>query len=87
MLTCREVSERSNDYLDGRLGFWRGMEMRLHLLACRYCRAFVRQMQAAIRLVDGAGHALPDDEAPEAVMEAFRRKRLNGDEVGPDKAP
>ena len=78
MLTCREVSERSNDYLDGRLGFWPRMEVRMHLLACGYCRAFMKQMRTAIRLIDEYGYTLPPEDAPEALMDAFRRRAPSG---------
>lgn len=77
MLTCREVSEKANDYLDGRLSLWPRMQVRIHLVACRYCRAFMGQMRAAIRLIDRYGYTLPED-APEALMDAFRRRSASG---------
>lgn len=82
MLTCREVTERSNDYLDGRLGFWPRMEVRMHLMACRYCRAFMKQMRTTIRLVEKYGYTLPPEDAPEALMDAFRRRSASGSGAG-----
>ena len=77
MLTCREVSEKANDYLDGRLGLWPRMQVRMHLLACRYCRAFMSQMRTVIRLIDTYGYTRPE-AAPEALMAAFRRRSDSG---------
>ena len=78
MLTCRQVTDRANDYLDGELGFWPTMEVRMHLLACRYCRAFMKQMRTAIRLIDEYGFTLPPDVAPQYLMDAFRRRTRGG---------
>lgn len=84
MLTCREVTERANEYLDHELGFWPAMEVRMHLLACRYCRGFMKQMRTVIRLVRKYGYTLPEDElggdpvgavTNRELLEAFRNRR------------
>lgn len=74
MLTCREVTEQTNDLIDGRLGFWPAMKVRMHLLACKHCRAFVRQMRAVVRLIDQYGYTLPPMEPGEDLLDAFRRR-------------
>lgn len=84
MLTCREVSDRANQYLDGELGFWPAMQVRMHLMACRYCRRFMQQTRTVIRLVEKYGYTLPEDEFDghaasafrhDDLMERFRRRR------------
>lgn len=74
MLTCRELSERADDYIDGKLGFWSRMEVRMHLLACRYCRGFVSQTHAVVGLIRKSGHAPPPDETEQELLEAFRKR-------------
>lgn len=75
MLTCREVTERSNQYIDGELDFWSAMEVRVHLLACRYCRRFMKQMRAVASLVRETGYTLPEDKVDPKLLDAFRKRR------------
>jgi predicted anti-sigma-YlaC factor YlaD len=76
LLTCREVSERANKYVDGELGFWSALQVRMHLIGCRYCRAFVRQLRTVIKLVREHGYTLPEDEVGGDLLEALRRRRV-----------
>ena len=65
MLNCREVSERASDFLDATLPVRVRLQVRLHLLMCRICREYVRQMA----LVVGALRRLPRlAPAPELQM-------------------
>lgn len=45
MLSCREVAERASALIDGELGMFDLLQMRLHLAMCKGCNAFVRQMR------------------------------------------
>ena len=73
MISCREATERTNRYLDGELGLWSAMQVKMHLLACRYCRRLVRQMRTVVCLVNEYGYTLPPDDVDESVLDAFRR--------------
>ena len=44
MLNCKEVAERSSALIDGELGLWESLQMRLHLAMCKGCEAFLGQM-------------------------------------------
>jgi anti-sigma factor RsiW len=72
MLTCRDVTELATDYQEGALSLRRRLEVRLHLLICRFCRRYLAQM----RTVADALHRLPPEGPPEAVSDrlaaAFR---------------
>ncbi len=62
MPTCREVArEIASDGLE-RCGWWRRLRVQLHLLMCRHCRAYARQIRAlgvlARRLCEESG---PDE--------------------------
>lgn len=49
MLNCREVAERASEYIDRELS-WRGyLAIRMHLLMCRVCREYVRQLVLVTR--------------------------------------
>lgn len=79
MLRCREVTELvgtealAGGTLRQRLG------VRLHLLMCRHCRAYVR----SLRRIAAAARRMSLDEPPlaasrvEGVMAAIRRQRAS----------
>jgi predicted anti-sigma-YlaC factor YlaD len=77
MLTCKELVERSSDYLDGRVGFREKLMIRHHLLYCPNCRRFIRQM----RLIQATLRVIPEDPVPDVDtlaerLAARRRKDL-----------
>jgi predicted anti-sigma-YlaC factor YlaD len=65
MLHCREITDRTSDFLDARLPWRVRMEVRLHLMMCRFCREYVRQMT----LVVGALRRLRGPDAPGAASD------------------
>ncbi|MDP3959483.1 MAG: zf-HC2 domain-containing protein [Pseudorhodobacter sp.] len=76
MLTCREVAERSEDWLNQDLSRWQSLQMRLHLAMCKGCDRFISQMRVtrdltqAAALVD-SGHDA-DDSRIGAILSALR---------------
>jgi hypothetical protein len=61
MLTCKEVSSSiAGDGLE-RSGWWRRLEVRMHLLMCRYCRRYAAQ----IRAVNAATRGLFERTVPD----------------------
>ena len=63
MLNCREVTNRASDLIEGDLDVVTRLKIKAHLLACRHCRRFVRQMRATVALLGSGG----DDESPAPV--------------------
>ena len=52
MLSCKDLVERSSDYLDGQLRLRERLGVRAHLAMCVHCRRFIRQLklsQAVLR--------------------------------------
>jgi anti-sigma factor RsiW len=77
MLTCKELVARSSDLLDGELSFRERMAMRRHLMLCRNCRRFIKQMklaQAVVRLMPESQGADVDSLA--AHLAQKRRESL-----------
>jgi anti-sigma factor RsiW len=77
MLTCKEQVARSSDYLDGQLSFRERLMVRHHLMFCRNCRRFIRQMrlmQATLRILPQK--AVPDIDALAERLAAERRKDI-----------
>ena len=83
MLTCKEVSSSiSSDGLE-RSGWRYRLEVRLHLLICRYCRRYAAQ----IRAVNAAARSLFETTDREAVtrLEGSILDALRDPEDGPGK--
>ena len=72
MLTCIEITELIDDFLDGRLSLWTRARFQMHVGMCEHCREYLRQL-ALTR--DSLGQ-LPEPEMPEEVrdelLERFR---------------
>ena len=75
MLNCREVSDRVSDFLDARLPLRVRLQMRLHLLMCRICREYVRQMALVVRALGRLPRNLPSAELQTELLAMFRAER------------
>ncbi len=79
MLSCRGVAERANAMIDGDLGGWEAATMRLHLLLCRGCARFLRQMRATQDMTEAvASEAVTQPEAADARFDALLSELRNG---------
>ncbi len=76
MLTCREVADRTTDYIERDLSLWGRWQVRMHLLMCALCRRHVKHMEitrAALRKVQGAEE--PPSKVDPALVDAYRNWR------------
>jgi len=75
MLNCREITERASDFIDAALPWHVRLEVRLHLMMCRLCREYVRQLALVVRTL----RRLPSPEvAPpvnQELLALFRAER------------
>lgn len=62
MLTCREVAEHSDDWLDQNLSIRQALQVRLHLAICKGCDRFIGQMRLIRDLTRAAERAGDDDQ-------------------------
>ena len=67
MLSCKELVERSSDYLDGQLRLRERLGVRAHLDMCVHCRRFIRQLKLSQAVLQ-----LP--EKPVAELDALAEK-------------
>lgn len=72
-LTCEQVVELLNDYLDDALDDDGRDDLERHLVACEGCLAYLQQLRAVTRV---AGSRRADDvpaSTMDALLDAFRR--------------
>jgi anti-sigma factor RsiW len=72
MLSCREVTERASDAVDGTLPFLARLELRLHLMICEGCRAYIDQMRGLKTMLRHRPPRRSTAGAEAAVMSALR---------------
>jgi hypothetical protein len=58
VLRCQDVSELATDYMEHALPLRRRLAVRLHLLLCSMCRAYIDQLRKTGRLL-GRGRLTP----------------------------
>lgn len=75
MLNCREITERTSDYLDAALPWPVRLQVRMHLLMCRFCREYVRQMQLLRETLRRLPGAEPPATIDDDLLTAFRAER------------
>lgn len=72
MLTCKELTELITDYLEGRLPLSRRLSFRLHVMMCRNCRNYLRQMKITVRSLGAMPLEPVPPEIREEMLKAFR---------------
>lgn len=79
---CRQASRHQSEALDHRLPILQRVGLRIHLLLCKWCRRYGKQ----IRFLRDAAHHHPDElvePAPQKLPDAFRermKQRLRAEE-------
>lgn len=74
MLSCRDVSERASDLLDGRAPWRVRAAARFHLLMCRYCSRYLQQLRLT-KAVLGRVRAPEPSVDPEKILSEVERRR------------
>jgi hypothetical protein len=81
MLTCRDVVNSATDYMERKLSLRQRLQVRMHLLMCRFCRRYLRQLALTRAVLRRLPPPLPSDEALDRVLQIFRsRSRSAGND-------
>ena len=70
MLKCRDVSELTTDYLEGKLPVMTWFGVRWHLVICSMCRAYLDQLEKTMRLLGRGTLPAPDPATEARLLEA-----------------
>ena len=79
-ITCRELADFLLQYLEGDLSAEQRAEFEQHLDDCPPCIHYLKSYETTVRLEkeavrDDPGAALPEEEAPEALVQAILAAR------------
>jgi len=83
MMTCKEVSTLISTGQSGDAPLSRRIAVRLHVAKCRYCRAFLRQIEAVDQSARSAAIAL--EAEPSVEFESKVTGRLRPAQANPPK--
>jgi len=67
MLSCKEITENANSYIDKELPFFTRMKVKLHLSMCIHCKRYVEQLNMTIRTLGNLKKA--DEMVSEEVVD------------------
>ncbi len=76
MLSCKDINQNADQYIDGELTIRQRLAVGFHLLMCVHCRRYVRQLAATINTL----RQLPKKECSEVQMEQIIHRLLDKEE-------
>ena len=86
MLHCREISKLVSESMERDLPLRQRLQVRMHLMMCRMCSGFARQIRSLRRVAREHPERLgPDEGSSEAKLSSEARQRIkaalnNGDQ-------
>lgn len=75
-MSCRELVGSLGEYVDGEVPWLKRLLMRLHLLLCSACRAYLATYRKTRRLAQGLGQAEAGTELPDELQDRLREACL-----------
>ena len=75
MFLCQEVSQKVSRGMDAKLPWRHRLAIRIHLMMCRYCARFRRQL-ALLRRLSRSQEPDPSPEAPPESLSAEAKARM-----------
>lgn len=75
MLSCKDLTEQANSYLDKELPFTKRLSVRFHLFICVHCRRYIAQLQTTIQTLGQMRKSEPvDDTYSKHMVERFKKE-------------
>lgn len=69
MLMCRELAGIASDYIDGELSTGRKLSVKMHLMMCRHCRAFIGNLRMSTELISQHSSARVEETVIDRINE------------------
>lgn len=81
MLRCRDIVRHGDAFLSGEMRGWKRVGFWVHLLFCRYCRRYIRQL----RTTQAVSISLPPSAAASDAEVDAVLARIADDSAGKDR--
>ena len=79
MLSCKDITENANQYLDRELPFFTRLKVKIHLRMCQHCDRYVKQLQTTIRALGKMNRQEPvDDATVDSVLKHIKEYTQSG---------
>ena len=75
MFSCKDVTEKANQYIDQELPLGARLKVQLHLFVCVNCRQYIKQLHMTINAL-GRMRKPADDVTRETSFKSLRRPSL-----------
>jgi hypothetical protein len=76
MLSCKDVTEHANAYLEKALPITKRLSMRMHLFICLNCRRYMDQLHITIQTLGRMKKQEPVDDAySKHLVECFKTEK------------
>ena len=74
MFRCQDVSRKISQSMDGKVTLGQRLAVRLHLMMCRHCSRFFRQVVALRQMSCVAESDAPNGQSPEPLSEETKNR-------------
>ncbi len=74
MFSCKDVTQKVSQSMDVKLPFHHHMAIRIHLLMCRYCARFHRQLMMLRKMSRHPERYLPDSQIPDNLSQETKER-------------
>lgn len=71
MFDCKDVSEQTNNYIDGEVSLILRIRFMLHLFICKSCRAYIQQIRNTIMAISILEPKEKDDTDKSALVKTL----------------
>lgn len=89
MFSCKDVTEKANQYIDQELPLGARLKVQLHLFVCVNCRHYIKQLHMTINAL-GRMRKPADDVTPEEtvseIVEMLQKQNQPGNTIPKDNA-
>jgi predicted anti-sigma-YlaC factor YlaD len=76
MLSCKDITEKANEYIDDELPFMKRLSVQMHLFICKNCRRYMDQLHITIQTLGRLNKTEPvSEERSRQLVECFKKER------------
>ncbi len=75
-ISCKELDEKLDDYLEGQLSLWDQFRFKLHFFICKACKAYAAGYAKTVGLIKGStgNENAQDTDVPEDLIQGILAK-------------